>query len=87
MQIQRQFHDAMIQEQESKQRQTKIHGERLKKYEDDLKQQSDRLIEQHTKDDQSYQNQINRLRDEKATEQHKFTKLLQDLQKAKEETN
>ena len=44
IQIQRQFHDAMTQELESKSRLTKLHGDRLVKLEDDLKQQSDRLI-------------------------------------------
>ena len=75
----------MVQEQESKQRLINAHNERLKKYEADLKQECERMTEMHNLEDQNYNSKLNRLRDEKASEQHKNTVLIKEKQKAIEE--
>ena len=76
-QLQRQFHDVIVQEQESKLRLGQAQQERLNKLQEELKNELDKCNASHAKEIEQMESKYNRLRDEKATGERENAKVLQ----------
>ncbi|CDW87586.1 UNKNOWN [Stylonychia lemnae] len=79
-QLQRQFHDAVVQEQESKLRMGQVQQDKLNKFQESAKQDLDKQNQSHLKDLDQMEVKLNRLRDEKANESREAAKIQQAKQ-------
>ena len=73
-QLQKQFHDAIAQEQEAKLRLGHQQQERIQSVQDDMKNELDKVYQSHQKELDSYEQKMSRLRDDKANAERETAK-------------
>eukprot|EP00347_Sterkiella_histriomuscorum_P016662 403352336 len=87
MQIQRQFHDQVVQEQEQKLRMNQSHQDQISKLTTSMKQDIQKLQDNFSKDLEQKDYQINRIREEKANEQREYVSVQNEKNKLQGEVH